>query len=442
MNTTRQTWLVAVREMRERARSRAFQVSMLVMILLVVGAVLLPSLVDTTGGTKHVGVTGTQPAQLAGTIQLQGFTVGTTVRVHRYDTVAEGEQAVRDDEVAVLVIDGRRLEWRRAADEQLRAVVTSAIQLVAVRARANAAGVDPDALLALVAPVDVDNVTLGSVAGRGPEDEAAAMLMTVLLFVAIATYGNLVLTGVLEEKTSRVVEVLLARMSPRALLAGKVLGIGLLGFAQFLATAAFAVVVSLAVDPVDIPAARATVIAWVVVWFVLGYSLYAMVYGALGSLASRLEDAQSVAGPLMALMVAAYFASFAAVGRPDSAAAQIVSYLPVTAPLAMPNRIAMGATEWWEPVLALALTLMTIAWLVRFSGRVYANAVLHSGPALRLRDAWRASRALAQPKDAEHSGVHEGGEGDRDDAQRQVADRDRVRRGRHPHSRDRARAPR
>jgi len=140
-----------------------------------------------------------------------------------------------------------------------------------------------------------------------------------------------------------------------------------------------------------VPAVRGSVLAWVVVWFVLGYALYAMVYGALGSLASRAEDAQSVAGPVIAVLIAGYFASFAVVGEPDSSFAQVVSFFPVSAPMAMPVRIAMGAAAWWEPVLAAVLIIAVIAALVQLGGRVYARAVLHGGPALRLRDVWRGT---------------------------------------------------
>ena len=99
------------------------------------------------------------------------------------------------------------------------------------------AAITAEQMTALLAPVPVDESTLGSVAGRSPDDELAAMIMTVMLFIAITSYGNLVLTGVVEEKASRVVEVLLARMPARSLLAGTVAGIGLLGLAQFAVTA-------------------------------------------------------------------------------------------------------------------------------------------------------------------------------------------------------------
>jgi ABC-2 type transport system permease protein len=397
MNGMRQSWLVAVREMRERSRSRAFRASLVVMILVVVGVIVLPSMIDSGGGPKDVGLTGSIPSELPHAIRDQSDAVGTTVRVHRYDSLVAGEDAVRQGDIDVLVVDTRRLEWRRRTDEQLQAVVTGAIQLVAVRDRAAAAGISPDTLVALVAPVSVSNVELGSVASRSPDDETAALIMTVLLFITITTYGSLVLAGVVEEKASRVVEVLLARIPARNLLAGKVAGIGLLGLAQVGVTALIALAAASTVDAIDVPAARGAVIAWVVVWFVLGYALYAMVFGALGSLASRSEDAQSVAGPVTVVLIVGYFASFAAIGSPDSGWARLVSLFPGTAPLAMPSRIAMGATVWWEPVLAVALTLAAIAALVQLGGRVYAGAVLHTGPTLKLRDAWRGTIASDRP---------------------------------------------
>jgi ABC-2 type transport system permease protein len=390
MSGLRQGWLVAVRELRERSRSRGFRAGLAVMLLVVVAVIVVPALLDTGPGARDVGVAGVIPAELPRAIAGQGDSVAMTVRVRRFEEVAAGQEAVRQQDVDVLVVDARRLEWRGRAEEQLRAVVTGAIQLVAVQERAAAAGVNPDQLLALVRPVPVENVELGVVAGRSPNDELAAIVMTVLLLMAITTYGNLVLTGVVEEKASRVVEVLLARMPARTLLAGKVAGIGLLGLAQMALTALAALVAVTMVDAVEVPAVRGEVLAWVVGWFVLGYALYAVVYGALGSLASRTEDAQSVAGPVIYVLLAAYWASFLVVsGDPDSGWSQLLSLVPATAPFAMPARIALGVAAWWEPLVAAALALAAIGGLTVIAGRVYTGSILHTGPTLSLRDAWR-----------------------------------------------------
>jgi ABC-2 type transport system permease protein len=396
MSGMRQAWLVARREMRERSRSRAFRASVVLMVVAVAAVLILPALLK-PDGTRDIGITGPAPAGLAATIGQQARAAGITARVHPYASLATGEQAVRNGRLDVLVAGPQRLEWRGKPDEQLKAVVTGAIQLATVRERADVAGVSPGALAVLLAPVSVTSVQLGSVPGRGPGDEAAVLIMTSVLFFGISVFGQMVLTGVLEEKASRVVEVLLARIPARTLLAGKITGIGLLGLAQ-LGVTALAALVAVAVMPsIDVPAVRGTVVAWALIWFVLGYALYATVYGALGSLGSRVEDAQSVAGPVMIAMVVAYFASFAMIGQPGSAAAKVISYFPLTAPMAMPGRIAMGATTWWEPVAAALLTLAAIAGLVVLAGRVYTSAILHSGPALSLRDVWPGWTRTATP---------------------------------------------
>jgi ABC-2 type transport system permease protein len=392
MTGVRQGWLVARREMRERSRSRAFQASVLLMIVGVVAVLILPALLK-PDSTRDIGITGPAPAALAATIAGQAQAAGITARVRPYASLAAGEQAVRQGQVDVLVAGARRLEWNGQPDEQLKSVVTGAIQLATIREWAAAAGISPGSLVALLAPVPVASVELGSVAGRGPGDEMAVLVMTVVLFFGISVFGQMVLTGVLEEKASRVVEVLLARIPARALLAGKIAGIGLLGLAQIGVTALAALAAVAAMPSIDVPAVRGPVLAWALAWFVLGYTLYATVYGALGSLGSRVEDAQAVAGPVMVVMAVAYFASFVTVGKPDSTAAKALSYFPLTAPMAMPGRIAMGAATWWEPVLAAVLTLAAIAGLVVLAGRVYTRAILHSGPAISLRDVWCGSAA-------------------------------------------------
>jgi ABC-2 type transport system permease protein len=245
--------------------------------------------------------------------------------------------------------------------------------------------------------VPVTNIELGQVEGRSPDDETAAFLMTMVLFFAISTYGAMVLSGVVEEKSSRTVEVLLARMPARNLLAGKIAGIGLLGLAQIAATAVVALVAASLADSFDVPAVRGYVLAWAVVWFVLGYALYATVFGILGSLASRTEDASSVTGPVSIIFVLAFFVSFAAIGSADTTWARLVAWFPITAPLAMPNRIAMGAATWWDPLVAALLAVATIAGLVVLGGRVYTRAILHTGATLTLGEAWRGAPLPSHP---------------------------------------------
>ena len=165
--------LVAVRELRERSRSRAFRASLIGMLLFVAGVITVPALVGgDEGGAKDVGLTGAVPAELPAAVQAQSDAVGSQVRVHRYDDVAAGQKAVRSGDVDVLVVDGRRLEWRDEVDEQLRAGVAGAIQLVAVRERAAAAGIT---VSVRSAPGAGTQVTIdAAVPAHGPQPAGAA----------------------------------------------------------------------------------------------------------------------------------------------------------------------------------------------------------------------------------------------------------------------------
>ena len=390
-------WLVARRELRERSRSRAFRASLVVMLLAVVAMIVLPAVLTNTSRERKVGVTGSAPAGLTATIRTQANAVDLDAHIRRYADVATGERAVRNGDVDVLVIGGRTLEWPRRSDEKLKAVVTGAIQLVAVRERAAATGVTPGQLQSLLTPVRVTNVSLSKVAGRTNGDENATAVMIGLLLLTISVYGGLVLGGVVEEKATRVVEVLLARVSARTVLGGKVIGIGLLGLAQVAVTAVAAFIALAAVGSLDAPAIRGPVLAWAVVWFVLGYAVYATLFGALGALGSRPEDAQSAAGPALILLIVSYFVSLTLVSQPDSVGAHVISYVPLTAPFAMPSRIAMGAASWWEPWLAVSLTVATTIGLVRLGGRLYAAVILHGGPTMSLREGWNAARRVSAP---------------------------------------------
>jgi ABC-2 type transport system permease protein len=407
MNGVRPAWLVARRELRERVRSKALWTGMVIMLIVVVAAVVVPAALGDREMSRDVGFAGRTSQELPQAVTDQGGELGITVGVHRYDDVPAGEAAMRDKQIDVLVVDGRQLTWRGEQEERLRAVLTGAIQLVTVQQRAAAAGITQEQLTAVAAPVAIENRELGIAAGRSQDDEVAASVMSLVLLAALATYGQLVLTGVVQEKSSRVVEVLLARMSARDLLAGKVAGIGLLGIGQLAVTAAAALAATVVFDPVDVPAVSGAVLAWGIVWFALGYTMYAMAYGAMGSLASRVEDASAVAAPATVLLILGYWTSLLAVSDdPEGPWATAVSLFPATAPYAMPARTALGVTAWWEPLLAVTLALAAIAGLVVLAGRVYTGAILHTGATLKLREAW-SRRALVVPAHAGSQRAHQ-----------------------------------
>jgi ABC-2 type transport system permease protein len=184
-------------------------------------------------------------------------------------------------------------------------------------------------------------------------------------------------------------------VSVRALLAGKVIGIGLLGIGQLLLLVAVGLGTGAALDAFTIPSSTLPTAVWSLVWFVLGFAFYAVLYAAAGSLVSRSEDAQTAAMPVALLSVAAYLGTFGVMYEPDSMVARLVSLLPPMAPIAYPARIAAGVVPWWEICLGLLITIGAVIAVVRLAARIYAGALLAQGGRIKLRRAWRAAGELA-----------------------------------------------
>jgi ABC-2 type transport system permease protein len=201
--------------------------------------------------------------------------------------------------------------------------------------------------------------------------------------------------GVMEEKQNRVVEVVLSRVRPYQVIAGKVLGIGALGLAQLLVLGVAIWVTASLVDIADISvtALGAEILASVVFWFLVGYAVYAVVYAALGATVSRQEDLQSVALLPALLIIPGFFFGQVAVAEPDSPLAVITSFIPLWSPMVMPSRAAVGDVPLWEVAVAAALAAATIVVLIRLAGRIYTGAILDVGGKVRLRDAWRSARS-------------------------------------------------
>jgi ABC-2 type transport system permease protein len=215
----------------------------------------------------------------------------------------------------------------------------------------------------------------------------------VLLFMAIAFYCAFVLTGVVEEKSSRVVEVLLSRLRPTELLAGKIFGIGLVGLAQLAVVMTAGLVALRFADNTLAPETAPSTLAWIVFWFILGYAFYSVLYATAGSLVSRQEETQSLQLPMTGLLFVAYILAFIATESPDGAVALVGSLFPATAPMVMIVRIALGGVPGWQIVASVTLTVAAVYGLVQAAGRIYAGGVLRFGGRVRLREAWRSAEA-------------------------------------------------
>jgi ABC-2 type transport system permease protein len=381
MNGRRLVALVARREIRERLRSRAFLVATL-FLLVAVGASPALNGFFSRETTYRIAVAAPAPPDLAGALQRAASPFGGSVTLRVVASPAAGRRALDDERVdALLLLRDDRLVFRADVDHELAAVVDTAVRTVRRH---------------LPPEQEVTVATLELTASEPSDAEVAVALFgAVLLLTALAIYGQWVLVGVVEEKSNRVVELILSAVPPRHMLAGKVIGIGLVGLGQLVLVAGLAAVL-LAAGAYDAPTSLGRNVLLVVPWFGLGFALYAVAYAAAGALASRQQDASAAGQPITITLVAAYFVGYAVLAdAPNGALAQLLTVIPVTAPLVLPARSALVGVPLWEHALAVVLTVGAIYVLVRLAGRVYAHGLLRSGPRLGARAALRLTRAIS-----------------------------------------------
>jgi ABC-2 type transport system permease protein len=396
LSPARAIGLVAQREIVTRARTRTFLISTGVLLLAVIAFPVIVSLTSGGTSTKKVGVA-PGAANLAPTLVAAGTAVGQPVRVVPIADPQQGRQEVRDGTISAFLTstDGQNLavEVKRDLDDKGRALLTLAARQAAIDNAIRQLGGDPSRVAAAAAAVRLDVTSLSPPKHYRDDRLALGVVIGVLVYVSLLSYGQIVAQSVVEEKTSRVVELLLATLRPWQLMAGKVLGVGVLGLSQTIALALVGGGVALGLDVLNIPLGTAAgVLALGVLWFLVGFFLFALMFAAIGALVSRQEEVGSATSPLMILIVVPYVLGVSILpGNPGSPLIEWLSMVPLCAPLLMPMRIAIGAVPAWQVLVAFGLTVGLLVALVWLAGRMYGNAVLNTGARVPLRDALRSS---------------------------------------------------
>jgi ABC-2 type transport system permease protein len=286
--------------------------------------------------------------------------------------------------------DSGELAFKESPDPTIQGVVSSAIAGLRVNAALEAEGVDPTTFVEAQSPPTIRAL-------EPPEEGSDARFLlanigAVLILVGVFSFGFTVLTGVVEEKQSRVMEVVLSTVLPRDLLMGKVLGIGILGLVQLGVFVIAAFIAASLTREFDLPATTPGAIVQLVVWFSLGYTLYSTALGVLGALASRMEEASNASTPITLIAMISYFvAIFAVINDPSGIVAIVASFIPFSAPMVVPMRAALGAITPIEIAISAAITIVAIWVLFVVGGRVYSGAALQTAGRIKLRDAWRSA---------------------------------------------------
>ena len=388
----RSLWpIVARREFVERARDRGFQVSTSITLVLLVGIVVISALFNRPT-TFDLAVVGRGSDAIARDVAAAAKALDIGVQVHELADAAGARRAVAGGDADAAVVDGERIIVHASPPAQL----VGLIQAASLRERSKQALVSgglseqqvDQALLQAPLPVEA----LEPVNAKHREAASVAFVGVLVLYGQLFAYGYWVASGVVEEKSSRVVEVLLATVRPSHPLRGKIFGIGLLGLAQLLLIGVVGFLTAQAVGTLDFPSEAVATLGLVLAWFVLGFFFYASLFAVAGSIVTRQEDLQTTMTPLTILIVASFFIGISATSNPDSTLAVVASLLPFSSPLVMPTRIALGNAASWEIVASIVISVASTAALIPVATKIYSRALLRSGR-VRIRQVLRGREA-------------------------------------------------
>ncbi|MFC0863002.1 ABC transporter permease [Sphaerimonospora cavernae] len=361
--------LVAGREIRTQVRTKGFFVGLAVTVVLIVGITLAPKLL---GGPDSytVGLVASQKLDVPGSgdVELEWRT---------YSDEAAARRAVLDGDVDAAMIGGTAA-IRVLSDGEIDTELGLMLQAAHREAQIQAAGVR-------TTPLSMESIGVDT---RYEESRSQmAFMLVLILFMLVVGTPMMVAMGVVEEKGSRIVEILFTSVRPWQLLGGKVLGLGVVGLINLVVVLAAGLAAAFASGlAVDFPPGMAGIVAGIVVWFVLGYAFFAAVAAALASLVSRQEEVANVLTPMTMTMFASYGVAAYAAKEPTSLVATIASYVPPFSSMVMPVRATAAATPAWEILLSGALMTAAVAGTVLFAARVYERAVLRTGARVRLRE--------------------------------------------------------
>ena len=382
--------LVAGREIRQRLRGRTFRVATVLFLLGVAAAIVIPVATGGKPHTEQVGVVGTPSPTLSTAITAAATSVHTSSHLVIEADPASAEQALRSRKIDVAVISANRLVVNKpvaAGNTGTNAQFVYALAQIlgAVNAERDAGLTAEQATrLAQGKPLSILALQPNHVSSSARN---TATIGVIVLFLMLSQYLSWTLIGVMEEKSSRVVEVLLSTVRPLQLLTGKVLGIAAVVFAQAAVVTAFAFALAEAVGPNLLHGTAPLVLLSALLWLLLGYGFYCWLYAAAGATVERLDQVQALAIPLALPMITGYILSITVVSSGTAPTYfQVLAYLPRTAPFAMTTLVGLGAVTWWQFLISAALTVASAIVLARLAATIYRRAILRTGRRISLRE--------------------------------------------------------
>lgn len=390
LNSVRAVGLVAGREFTTQVRKKSFLVSNVIILVAIVVGILLYSVFSGGGGQQAtVGLVGDQA--LAQSLTSAGDGLSMDVDTEPLPDAAAAHRAVSDGDVDVALVPGENGSVTAITEDEmgsdLHTAITGAVSSAARASALQARGVDVGQVDAAVAQATVHVEELNPPDPERGQRIALSVAAVALLYMQIMGFGIFVAMGVVEEKSSRVVELLLSTVRPLQLLWGKILGIGAAGLLQITMYGVAGVAAALSTGALTVTGAAIGTLGAVLGWFVLGFTLFATLYAAAGSMVSRQEDVNSTTMPLMVLVIAMFALAFSTIDDPGGTLGTVLGWIPPFSAVMMPLRIAAGVAGPGQIAGSIAVMLATIAVLSVVAAKIYQRSILRIGKPVGWREA-------------------------------------------------------
>ena len=382
----RMTWLVARREILQRGKTRVFVITTLILLIVVALGVALPAILSGKSAPARVGIVGGSTATLTGIVTEAGRLSGVKTVVVSEPSVAAAAAGLRSGDLSAVLVSDTEVLVKQVPLGGASGDLGTLAQLAGLSRLIQAV---PGAAAAVTKGV--------ALPVRGLEAPATSLtprltglFTVVLIWVMISVYGSQIAMGIGEEKSSRVIEVLLSAVRPVQLLVGKVLGIGLLALAQAVAMVIVFIVAGFAAGSSLVHGAALGIVLIGGVFLLIGYAFYCTAFAAAGSLVSRQSDVNSTILPVQIPLIVAYALSYTVIyANGANTLFRVLGFLPPTAPIAMPVLYAAGDVPLWQVAVSAVLCAAGTVWMARLATRIYTQSILRTGPRIRLRQALR-----------------------------------------------------
>lgn len=405
--------VVALREITERISGRTTWIVTGVTTVIAVGLIVGSTLINQQTAATRIGLVGPQAQALAPALTSAAHAAKINISTTPVASLADARDELTPKQTpgsggriaklfggsssqldVALTFDGSSatLIAYQTVPSTVLALVHAVLDAVHQRSVLSASGVATSTITSSLTPVPLTAETIQSSSGNRGALSVAALASAVLLMYGVAGFATAVATGVAQEKTSRTAELLVSAVRPRELMTGKVLGIGLVGLGTMTVTVVAALIANAFVKSTNIPPDLAGLLPLILLWFVLGFTLYAFAFAAAGAMVARQEEVQSVVLPIASFQIVGFVLVYATIASPDSAWIKVVSFLPPWAPVLMPARAFLGTAQPWEVALAAGLELLSIWGMVVLTARIYQNALVRGGARLSWGEALRIGR--------------------------------------------------